>query len=391
MTGAMPAPIRIGVAGLGAVAQTVHLPLLARRPDLFHLAAVAEISPDTRDRVGARYGVDERARVSTAAELIGRGDLDAIMLLTAGSHGADAIAAVTAGIPVFCEKPLAYSQAQARSLIEACAGRPLVLLAYMKQYDPAATRLAEIVAHAGGIRAVDVQILHPSDASQLAFAKLPPRVDDVDPSVLAELTEATDAVVAGAIGRSGDEHARLYTNILLGSIVHDTSLLRGMFGAVRTVDLVRRWAGEPGSVEVLGTLAGSVPFSLTWHYISDYPAYRETVMVHHERGSAGVVFPCPYLLNAPSELRVVDNAAGAESVTTVRSVAEEFEIELEAFAAMVRDGRPPRSGPEEGLADIVTAQQMYARYAAAYGIPVGGEAAAVAGAPPVGETPTASR
>ncbi len=371
----MNSPIRIGVAGLGAVAQTVHLPLLARRPDLFSIAAVAEISPSTRERVGARYGVGEPARFATAGDLIGSGLLDAVMLLTAGSHGGDALAAVRLGLPVFCEKPLAYSQAEANALIDACAGRPLVLLAYMKQYDPAATRLARIIASTPDIRAVEVRVLHPSDDSQLAFAKLPPRATDIDPTTSSELAATTDAVLTSAIGRSGDEHARLYSNILLGSIVHDTSLLRGMFGAVDTVDTVRRWAGEPGSVEVLGMLPGSVPFSLTWHHIPDYPAYRETVTVHHGRGSAGVVFPSPYLLNAPSELRVVQNAGAAEEITTVRSVEEEFETELEAFAAMVTQGRPPLSGPSEGLADIITAQRMFARYAAASGIEVLGEAA----------------
>ena len=298
------------------------------------------------------------------------------MVLTGGSHGADALAAVDAGLPVFCEKPLAYSRAEATALIEACAGRPMVLLAYMKQYDPAAARLARIIADTSDIRAVEVQVLHPSDESQLAFAHLPPRVDDIDAATVTALAAATDTALTAAIGRSGDEHARLYSDILLGSIVHDTSLLRGMFGAVDTVDVVRRWAGEPGSIEVLGTLPGGVRLSLTWHYIPDYPAYRETVTVHHGRGSAGVVFPCPYLLNAPSELRVVRNVDGAEEATAVRSVEEEFETELEAFAAMVREGRPPLSGPAEGLADIVTAQRMYARYAAGYGVSVSGEAAA---------------
>ena len=59
----------------------------------------------------------------------------------------------------------------------------------------------------------------------------------------------------------------------------------------------------------------------------------------------------------------------------MRSVEEEFETELEAFAAMVTQGRPPLSGPSEGLADIITAQRMFARYAAASGIEVLGEAA----------------
>jgi predicted dehydrogenase len=373
----MPSPIRIGVAGLGAVAQTVHLPLLARRPDLFSIAAVAEISPSTRARVGGRFGVPESRQVGSLADIIALGELDAVMILTSGSHGADTLAAVRAGLPVFCEKPLAYSQAEARALLEIAGDRPMVQVAYMKQYDPASVALAEIVSGAKDVRAVDVQVLHPSDASQLAFAKLPPRADDADPAVLQGLVAATDQVVRSAIGRSGDEHARLYTNILLGSIIHDTSLLRGMLGSLETVDVVRRYAGEPGSVEVLGTFPGGVPLSLTWHYIPDYPAYRETVMIHHGTGSAGVVFPCPYLLNAPSELHVVGNVSGAESRAITRSVSEEFELELERFAAMVNDGVAPRSGPAEGLADIVTGQRMYARYARTYGLEISGEAAAL--------------
>ena len=50
-------PVRVAVAGLGSVAQAVHLPLLARRGDLFEVAAVAELSPSIRDTVGERYGV----------------------------------------------------------------------------------------------------------------------------------------------------------------------------------------------------------------------------------------------------------------------------------------------------------------------------------------------
>jgi predicted dehydrogenase len=371
----MTTPIRIGVAGLGAVAQTVHLPLLARRPDLFEISAVAEISPSTRDRVAARYGVPAARRVVSSADLIALGDLDALMILTSGSHGADTLAAVQVGLPVFCEKPLAYSVSEARALVDAVTDRPMVQVAYMKQYDPASAALAGLVTGLDDVRAVDVQVLHPSDASQLAFASLPPRPTDADPELLAALVAATDSVVHAAIGRSGDAHARLYTNIVLGSIVHDVSLLRGMFGSPERIDLVRRYAGEPGSVEVLATLPGDIPLSLTWHYIPDYPAYRETVMIHHGTGSAGVAFPCPYLLNAPSELHVVGNVDGAESRAITRSVREEFEIELEGFAAMVRDGVPPRSGPAEGLADIVTGQRIYARYAETYKVALAGEAA----------------
>src|SRR5215212_9969212 len=48
--------IRVGVAGLGAVAQAVHLPLLARLDDTFEIAALADLAPSLLARIGDRYG-----------------------------------------------------------------------------------------------------------------------------------------------------------------------------------------------------------------------------------------------------------------------------------------------------------------------------------------------
>ena len=67
-------PLRIGVAGLGAVAQAVHLPLLAKHPDRFAIAALCDLSPSTRDALGDRYGVAPAHRFADARDLIDAGD-----------------------------------------------------------------------------------------------------------------------------------------------------------------------------------------------------------------------------------------------------------------------------------------------------------------------------
>lgn len=60
-------PLRVGVAGLGVVAQVVHLPLLARRRDLFRLSALCDVSRTVRDQVGQRYGVAQPRRYPRAS------------------------------------------------------------------------------------------------------------------------------------------------------------------------------------------------------------------------------------------------------------------------------------------------------------------------------------
>jgi predicted dehydrogenase len=372
--------VRVAVAGLGAVAQSVHLPLLARRWDLFEVAAVCDLSPSLRDEVGEQYGVAVAHRYPTVGEMVTGADVGGVLLLMSGSHGAAALHAVRNDVAVFCEKPLAYTVSEADRLAEAEAdrGRPFVLLAYMKEYDEAVDRLRERLVDVRDVRAVEVRVLHPSSVSQLAFANLRSAPADVPPPVANEVRNAEEELLDAVLGPAASSRMRLlYSYVVLGSLVHDTSLLRALFGGLTDVDDVRAWPDDvfPPSVEVTGVLPGGARARLAWHYLEDYPAYRETVSVHHATGSMQVTFAAPYLLNAPTELTVVDAAPGGELRTTYRSWGESFENELVAFHRMVTDGTRPRAGVAEGRADIVTSQRIMRRLADHEGIRLDGEAA----------------
>ncbi|HET9613898.1 MAG TPA: Gfo/Idh/MocA family oxidoreductase, partial [Candidatus Limnocylindrales bacterium] len=247
-------PIRVGVAGLGAVAQAVHLPLLARRPEAFRIAALADLSASLRTAIGDRYGVATGARYRTVAELLGDDDLDGVILLTSGSHGADALSALERGLPILCEKPLSYTLAEADRLA-ASAVRDRLLLGYMKVFDPAVEEAARIVADPssglGPLRAIEVAVLHPTSASQLAFANLLPPAGDVDPTVLAALRAGTDELVRAAIGPAADDLGEVYAGILLSSLVHELSVIRAVAGDLVAVDWADAWASTadaPGSL-----------------------------------------------------------------------------------------------------------------------------------------------
>jgi len=376
--------LRVGVAGLGAVAQVVHLPLLGRRPDLFRLSAVCDVSGTVRNRVGERYGVATARRYPDIAAMLEDAELDAILLLTPGSHGPDARAILDAGLVVMCEKPLAYTVAEAEGLAAAMSSdtSDRLLLGYMKQYDPAVTRMLELLPQPQSIRVIDVTVLHPCSAAQLAFAGTFPLPADVDPAVLTALREAEGTAHERALGTVAPGLRALYSGVVLGSIVHDLSLIRMFTGSPVSVDHVDVWPdnallndASPGSLSASGRLATGAHFRVAWHYLPDYPAYRETVVVHHETGSLQLVFPAPYLLNAPTELTVVEAVGQHERRSVHRSVVEAFEQELVALHAMITQGVPPLSSVPEGRADIITGQQILRRYAAQSGIAIGGEAA----------------
>lgn len=381
--GGGPARVRLAVAGLGAIARTAHLPLLERRRDLFDVTALCDLSPSRLAELGPRYGVPEERRHTSTASLLAQGGFDAVLLLTSGSHADEAEAALHAGHAVLCEKPLTFTRAEAVRVAEAERGQgrgPRLMVGYMKQYDPAAVRLEQLLAEAGGagrVRSVEVCVLHPTGEAQLEFARLPVPEPDAAPRALAGLRDRDAALVDAALGRQAPAELRRLYEALNSSVCHEFSLLRSFTGPPESVDFASHWAGpeqEPGSLELSGRLPGSARYSVRWHYLPGHAAYRETVAVHHEGGTLELVFPSPYLMNAPTVLTATDNISGAEVRSEYRSVVEAFEEELVAFHAMVTRGRPPRTGVPGAVEDLVTAQRAVARFAELSGLPCGGEA-----------------
>lgn len=363
------APLRVGVVGLGVVAQAVHLPLLVKHPDVFRTTAMCDLSPSTCARLADRLGVDEVRQFRSGEDLLDAGDLDAVAILTSGSHGELAAAAARAGLAVFCEKPLAYTLAETDALAEL---EPRLMLGYMKLYDPAVERARELLADRPAPRAVDVTVLHPPDEPQLAHAGLPPRPRDVDRAVLDALSSAESAVVARALGAVPAEISELYSGAILGSIVHDLAVIRYLVGGPLTVEFADAWEQ---SIAIDARLPAGGLVTIRWHYLERYPAYREEVRVHDEAGTVALTFPAPYLLHAPTVLTVVDADGAGERRSEWRSTAEAFERQWLAFADFARGGAAPRAAVAEGREDIVVCQAATALIAARRGFNVSGEAA----------------
>jgi predicted dehydrogenase len=136
------APLRVGVIGCGVVAQVMHLPNLTALPELFTIVALCDASPTVLRGCAERYRVPVTTTVWT--DLLDH-SLDAVLVLTPGSHAPLVTAFVEAGVAVFAEKPIAFSEAEGTDIIRAIerSGTP-VMVGYMKRYDPAYERLREV-------------------------------------------------------------------------------------------------------------------------------------------------------------------------------------------------------------------------------------------------------
>jgi predicted dehydrogenase len=103
--------VRIGVVGVGWIAQVVHLPILTKMQE----AVVVAICDRDRARVrlvGEKFGVARH--YTDLAAMLATEDLDAIIVCTTtDTHRDVAVASLKAGKDVLVEKPIAYTYAEA--------------------------------------------------------------------------------------------------------------------------------------------------------------------------------------------------------------------------------------------------------------------------------------
>ncbi|SDR27329.1 Gfo/Idh/MocA family protein [Thermostaphylospora chromogena] len=373
--------MRLGIVGLGLIAQAVHLPNLRDLRETHEVVHVCDLSATLAARVAAEHGGPVR-HSRDAREVFADPAVDAVLLLTPGDHADLARAALAAGKHVLAEKPLALTVAEARELDELAADRNLVLqVGYMKMYDPIIPRARSELAAVGTPRLVRITVLHPADAPQFAHVRLL-RADDADPVAVAAAAARRRERAAAALGDVGEPFCSLYTDVLHGSVVHELSLLRALFGEppltfahAQIGPGVRPGTAlpEPPQLQALGML-GDCQLSLSWNWLPGHPEYVEEIAVFGTEGRLYLRMPGPYLRDARAEL-VVESVRGGERATT-RLVSEHrtgFTHELLAFHASVTEGAPVLSTAAGAAYDTAALQRLTSLLAAAYGVQTRGE------------------
>lgn len=102
-----PGPLRIALAGCGAIAQLAHLPALARTRDV-RVTALCDLDPARTRALADRFGVPDT--FTDVEELLDARVCDAVIVATPNHlHEPHVLSALRAGVHVLCERPLALA------------------------------------------------------------------------------------------------------------------------------------------------------------------------------------------------------------------------------------------------------------------------------------------
>jgi predicted dehydrogenase len=322
--------LKMGILGVGGIAQIAHLPAL-RKAKGVRLTAICDAAQDLLEKMGRKYGVE--ALYTDHRKFLEEADIDAVLIPVAHAfHAPLSIDAMRAGKHVLVEKPMAVNLEECQQMVHVSkeTGKQLQV-ACMKRYDPGLQFARKFVAEEMGER-LCVSGWYCDSVYHMSYV-----------TSLAGPREAS-TMQRRPTERIDDAHL----NLVLGHGVHLIDTLQffgGRIVAVTTevtqkdrdivsVSLLEYADGARGTAQLMARVR------MDW---------CEGLMIHGVGGSVLARIPFPYRY-VGSDVRVFD-AKREEYRTPPTPDADPYERQLEAFASAILEGREVSPNAEEGLAD----------------------------------------
>lgn len=314
-------PVRIGLIGTGRIGQ-LHAASIAADSQS-ELAWIADPVQESARAVATRFG---GTVTDSPEQLIASGEIDAVVIASPTPTHVDFIeAAVDAGLPVFCEKPIDLDIHRVNGLRQKvmAAGVP-VALGFNRRFDPSFAA-AQARAAAGEIGRLEEVIIISRDP-----APPPP------------------------------EYVRVSGGIFRDMTIHDFDMARFFLPEIVEVSAMGTQIFDAGAAEhddfdtasiILRTASGAVITIINSRHSA--MGYDQRIEVFGERGTLQVA-------NAPSSLIRLSTAEAVEATppyqaSLLERYADSYAAELNEFVHLVRGQESSSPSFDDGRAALILA------------------------------------
>jgi len=168
--------VRFGIVGFGLHAVKRLMPGFAAAEGC-RVTALTRRDPEAARTTAERYGIPHA--FTSVEELCRRGEVDAVLVATPDAcHHPDVLAALAAGYPVLCEKPLAMNGRQAREMAAAAGDADLPLgVAQVFRFCESVALVRDLLAagEIGRVEQVRVEFGYPARESPRTWIDDPGR------------------------------------------------------------------------------------------------------------------------------------------------------------------------------------------------------------------------
>jgi predicted dehydrogenase len=319
--------LRFGVLGCAAIATQKVIPAI-QRSERCEVVAIASRDADRAAAAAADLGIGRHH--GSYDDLLADPDVEAVYIpLPNHLHAAWTLRAAAAGKHVLCEKPLALDTAEATAMVEGCRRAGVTLMeAFMYRLHPLWTRVHGLVTE-GSIGELQ--------AIQAFFS-----YRNLDPENIRNIA----AYGGGALMDIG---------------CYPINVARWMFGE------------EPsnviGAARFDPTFGTDVLSSAVLDFDGRHATFTCSTQIEDDQrvhliGTAGrLLVEIPFNIPPDRPTRIVRAAGGDPPVAPGIEVitvpaADPYAVQVDAFAAAIRDGAPAPIPPEDGIGNLAVIERI---------------------------------
>ncbi|KAI6780464.1 uncharacterized protein J7T54_002862 [Emericellopsis cladophorae] len=351
--------LKVGIIGLGEVAQVSHILLLNNLSSHFQITYICDVSQQALEHCRKRVAGTTPKTTSEPDELIRSPDTDVVVVCNVNAfHPVQAILALQCNKYVFVEKPLAMNYRDLDSIIAAEKNSEArVFVGYQRRYAEAFTDALKEIGTMDKIEYIRVRDIIGQNSSFVGQSgTYPKRFNDYPTEAGAEMRAAEEEMVKRALvdeyGVEATQETMTMFRLFTGLGVHDFSAMREMVG------MPSRVVGASLGLPIWNVLFQYEGFPVSYESgIIDVPRFDAHIEVYSRNKIVRVDYDTPYVKGLPVTMTIrekIDSARGdGYQERIVRKTYEDpFTLEFLEFHRCATNKFPPKTSAADAREDL---------------------------------------
>ncbi|WP_233711028.1 Gfo/Idh/MocA family protein [Lederbergia citrisecunda] len=341
--------LKVGMIGLGEVAQIIHLPILQALSHKYELSAFCDISESLLTKLGAKYQVNNL--YTDAIELTKQEDLDLVFVLNSDEYHTDCVVSAAENKKhVFVEKPMCLNMEDADKIIEARNKNGIqVMVGYMRRFAPAFIQGVEEVKKLDKINYARVRDIIGQNHLFIEQSHDVLRFNDISDEATKDRAARAKKMVHTAVGNVPNEIQSAY-RLLCGLSSHDLSAMRELIGFPIRVVSATQWNGGSFLSAIFEYDGFCTTFETGVDRLRRFDAHLE---VYSDTKQIKIQYNTPYIRQLPTTLSIKETVGEELEEKIIRPTFKDaYTEELEYLYDVVIHGKTPKTTPEDFKEDL---------------------------------------
>ncbi|KAH8815989.1 hypothetical protein F5884DRAFT_204679 [Xylogone sp. PMI_703] len=351
--------LRVGIIGLGEVAQVSHISVLNNLSDYYKITYLCHASQESLKHCSVKVAGGLPKTTLKPEELIASPDVDVVVLCNVNAfHHTYAILALQYNKYVFVEKPLALNYRDIDAIIAAeKTSEARVFVGYQRRYAEA---FIDAIEEVGGMERIQYarvrDIIGPNSAFVTQSGTYPKRFTDFATEDSVEMHATEEEMVKEALihdcGVEVTSESMDMFRILTGLGTHDLSAMREIIG------MPKRVLGASIAMPIWGVIFEYEDFPVIYESgINNIPIFDAHIEVYSQEKTVRVNYDSPYVKGLPVTVTIRERIDGVKGdgfqERTIRKTYEDpFTLEFLEFHACVFGKKSPKTSSVDARKDL---------------------------------------